>query len=696
MSETQTNDFLEKERLGKLMRKYAVPCVISLLVAALYNIVDQIFIANADYLGSYGNAANTVVFPLTVVALAIAMMIGDGCCTFVSISLGAKEKDNAHRGIGSSVLTVVAVGIVLMAIFLIFQEAILTMFGARVNDETFRLSKEYFFWITLGIPFYMFGQAMNPIIRSDGSPAFAMATLLTGAVLNIIFDPICIYLFKWGMMGAAVATIFGQIVSALMSLAYLFKMKAVKINADSFRFRWSLMKKIIPMGVTSFLSQISIVLSMAAVLNMVTKYGAMDEIFSQPEYSQIPTAVVGIVMKFFQIIISISVGLAAGCIPIVGYNIGAGRNDRVRGMMKLLLTAEAAVGLVATLIFMLFPYQLIAIFGAGNESVYYTEFAVKCIRIFLCMLVLSCVNKGTFIFMQSLGKVKQSTALSMMREIVFGVGLPLLLPVFWGLDGILYFMPVADVLTFIASAIVIARTNKELKCAETKTYGATAIEPAAETAKEKAVQNETAAAVNAVITIGRSYGAGGRSVGKAVARRLGIPYYDAALLEEAAKNSGLDQKFLEKMDEKPVSSSLLYQYAGFTSGQYTFVEDMANRAQKEIIEQVAAKSPCVIVGRRADRILKDHGSTFSVFITASPDARGQRVSEREGMSKQESRKKIARVDKERSAYYNQYSKGKWGDASNYDLCIDTDKLGIDGAAELIVAALQKSNPAERR
>ncbi len=317
MSETQTNDFLEKERLGKLMRKYAVPCVISLLVAALYNIVDQIFIANADYLGSYGNAANTVVFPLTVVALAIAMMIGDGCCTFVSISLGAKEKDNAHRGIGSSVLTVVAVGIVLMAIFLIFQEPILTMFGARVNDETFRLSKEYFFWITLGIPFYMFGQAMNPIIRSDGSPAFAMATLLTGAVLNIIFDPICIYLFKWGMMGAAVATIFGQIVSALMSLAYLFKMKAVKINADSFRFRWGLMKKIIPMGVTSFLSQISIVLSMAAVLNMVTKYGAMDEIFSQPEYSQIPTAVVGIVMKFFQIIISISVGLAAGCIPIV-------------------------------------------------------------------------------------------------------------------------------------------------------------------------------------------------------------------------------------------------------------------------------------------------------------------------------------------------------------------------------------------
>ncbi|MEI3327253.1 MAG: MATE family efflux transporter [Thomasclavelia sp.] len=188
MEQTQTNDFLEKESLGKLMKKYAIPCVISLLVAALYNIVDQIFIANASYLGSYGNAANTVVFPLTVVALSIAMMIGDGCCTFVSISLGAKENQNAHRGIGSSIITVIVAGIILMIIYLLFQTPILTAFGALVNDETYRLSKEYFFWITLGIPFYMFGQAMNPIIRSSGSPSFAMGTLLIGAILNIIFD----------------------------------------------------------------------------------------------------------------------------------------------------------------------------------------------------------------------------------------------------------------------------------------------------------------------------------------------------------------------------------------------------------------------------------------------------------------------------------------------------------------------------
>ena len=223
----ETNSFLETERIGKLMRKYAVPCVISLLVAALYNIVDQIFIANASYLGSYGNAANTVVFPLTVVALAVAVMIGDGCCALVSISLGAKESEKAHRGIGNAVILTLCGSLILTAVYLLFQDPILTAFGARVNQETFQYSKEYFTYISLGIPFYMFGQAMNPIIRSDGSPQFAMVSTLLGAAINIILDPIFIFAFRWGMMGAAVATVIGQIVTALLAVWYLFHTTAV-------------------------------------------------------------------------------------------------------------------------------------------------------------------------------------------------------------------------------------------------------------------------------------------------------------------------------------------------------------------------------------------------------------------------------------------------------------------------------------
>ncbi len=461
--EQRSNAFLETEKIGVLMGKYAIPCIISLLVAALYNIVDQIFIANASYLGSYGNAANTVVFPLTVVALAVAVMIGDGCCAFVSISLGANRKEDAHKSIGSSILLCVISSLVVTALYLIFQEPLLTAFGGRVNEETFQYAKEYFFWITLGIPFYMFGQAVNPIIRSDGSPKFAMAATVAGAVFNIIFDPIFIFGFHWGMMGAAVATVLGQILTAALSIWYLCHMKAVRLERKSFRIYSRLARRYLPLGICSLLSQISLVASMAASNNMIQKYGAMDSIFSQAQYAQIPMAVVGIVMKFFQIVISIAVGTAAGCIPIVGYNIGAGRKDRAKSLFTYLLVVEFLVGLVAMLIVELFPQQLIGIFGAKNESAYYTEFAIKSFRVYLCMMPLATANKGTFIYLQSLGKALSSTLLSLVREVVFGVGFALLLPLWLALDGVLYSMPVSDVLTFLLSALVIARTYKTLR-----------------------------------------------------------------------------------------------------------------------------------------------------------------------------------------------------------------------------------------
>lgn len=460
--EQKSNIFLETEKIGKLMRMYSVPCIISLLVAALYNIVDQIFIANADYLGSYGNAANTVVFPLTVVALAVAVMIGDGCCAFVSISLGADEKENAHKSIGSAILLCVMSSIIITAIYLIFSNQILTMFGGRVNEETFARSKEYFFYISLGIPFYMFGQAMNPVIRSDGSPKFAMVSTVAGAVVNIILDPVFIFGFQWGMMGAAVATVAGQILTAVLSIWYLCHMKAIRLEKASFRIHGKLAGKYLPLGITSFLSQISLVASMAAINNMIRKYGALDAVFGQEEYAQIPMAVVGIVMKFFQIVISIAVGIAAGCIPIVGYNMGAKNYDRAKQLFTKLLTWETVVGAAALLIVELFPKQIIMIFGAANESRYYTDFAIKAFRIYLCMMIMATVNKGTFIYLQSLGKALASTVLSMVREVVFGVGFAILLPVFFGLDGVLYSMPVSDILTFIMSVIVIVYTYKTL------------------------------------------------------------------------------------------------------------------------------------------------------------------------------------------------------------------------------------------
>lgn len=457
-----SNQFLGTERIGKLMKQYAIPCIISLLVGALYNIVDQIFIANASYLGSYGNAANTVVFPLTVVALAIAVMIGDGCCAFVSICLGKQEAHHAKQSVGNSVVMSVVSSLILAAIYLIFAEQIIAMFGGTVNAETYHHSKEYFFYISLGIPFYMFGQAMNPIIRADGNPKFAMISTLSGAAINIVLDPIFIFIFKWGMMGAAVATVIGQVVTAVLAVWYLLHMKIIKPEKGDYRLSGFICGKTLILGVTSFLSQISLVAAMAAINNMLRKYGALDPVFGQEQYAQIPMAVVGIVMKFFQIVISIVVGMAAGCIPIVGFNMGAGKKPRVKELFTKLLISEAVVGAIAFIIVEFFPHQLINIFGAANESTYYTDFAIKAFRTYLCMIILACVNKACFIFLQAMGKAVESTALSMIREVIFGVGFALILPMFFGLNGVLYSMPVSDVLTFLIAAFLIFKTYKEL------------------------------------------------------------------------------------------------------------------------------------------------------------------------------------------------------------------------------------------
>lgn len=289
-----------------------------------------------------------------------------------------------------------------------------------------------------------------------------MVSTLAGALANIILDPIFIFCFRWGMMGAAVATVIGQAVTAALAVWYLCHMKIVYLSKQDFRLDGAVCGRTLGLGITSFLSQISLVAAMAAINNMLRKYGALDEIFSQAQYAQIPMAVVGIVMKFFQIVISIAVGMAAGCIPVVGYNIGAGRKDRAKDLFKLLLTAEAVVGAVALIIVEFFPGQLIAIFGAANESAYYTEFAIKCFRIYLCMMILATVNKGTFIYLQAMGKAVASTVISLTREVIFGVGFALLLPRFFGLDGLLYSFPVSDILTFVIAAVVIVRTFREL------------------------------------------------------------------------------------------------------------------------------------------------------------------------------------------------------------------------------------------
>ncbi len=380
----------------------------------------------------------------------------------VSGLLGEGKKEEAQYSVGNAILLTIAASGILTILYLVFADALITVFGGRVNAETFDFSKEYFFYITLGIPFYMFGQAMNPVIRADGSPKFAMISTLVGAVANIILDPIFIFVFQWGMMGAAVATVIGQALTALFAIWYLLHPQSIKLEKAALAPKKSVIGRIISLGLCSFLAQISLVAAMAAINNMLHRYGAQDPVFGQKPYAQIPMAVVGIVMKFFQIVISIVIGMAAGCIPIVGFNMGAKQPERVKKLFSTLLISEAVLGAIALVIAECFPDAIIRIFGANNESAYYTEFAIRAFRIYLCMIIFACVNKATFIFLQAMGKAVESTLLSMMREIVFGVGFALILPRFFGLDGVLYSMPAADILTAVISAVIILKTYRQL------------------------------------------------------------------------------------------------------------------------------------------------------------------------------------------------------------------------------------------
>ncbi len=460
MEEKSTQELdLTKAPIGRTMLDYAIPCIISLLVAALYNIVDQIFIGWG--VGAEGNGATNIVYPMTVFALAIATMIGDGACSFVSICLGRKDSEQAHATVGNAILLAVAAGLLIMAAYLIFQKPLLTAFGAtdEVSELTRTYATRYFTVIACGVPFYVFGQAMNPIIRSDGSPRIAMIATLAGAIANIILDPVAIFILHMDVLGAALATVAGQVITAIISLVYLTRMKQIRLRRESFAVKVRLYPKFLPLGFTSFLSQFSVVLSMAAMNNMLVRYGSVS-IYGEGGTADTPMAVVGIVMKFYQIMISIVVGMAAGCIPVVGFNYGAKRFDRCRAFMRRLLTCEFLVGLVAFILFEGFPLQLIHLFGSSYSETYYA-FAKVAFRLYLCAVPLDCVCKATFIFLQSMGKPVASTLLSLLREVILAIPLAILMPALVsriagaqnGIYGLLASMPCAVLITFVVAII---------------------------------------------------------------------------------------------------------------------------------------------------------------------------------------------------------------------------------------------------
>lgn len=454
MEETiaETKSPFSTEPIGRLIAKFAIPCVISLLVNSLYNIVDQIFIGWG--VGYLGNGATNVVFPITIIALALSLMIGDGGAAYLSLKLGEGDVESAKKGVGNAVAMVTIVSIVLLVVFLVFIDPILTLFGATDVLRSYAL--EYGYVIGIGLPFMMIPAAVNSMIRADGSPKYAMFSMALGAVINTILDPVFIFIFQMGVRGAAIATVIGQVATFLVSLVYLFRFKTFRLARASLRLHGKTCKKVLSLGISSFITQIAITIVMALTNNLLADYGA-DTIYG----SEIPLTAMGIVMKVNQILISILVGISTGAQPIIGFNYGAKNFARVKKAFDIALVASEVVAILAFLIFQFAPMSVVSLFG--SEEGLYNEFAVMSFRIFLLLCPLTGFQTVAAIYLQAIGKPAESALLSLSRQIIFFVPTAVILPMFMGVTGVLWTGPVADGLAFVLALVLIVYERKQLK-----------------------------------------------------------------------------------------------------------------------------------------------------------------------------------------------------------------------------------------
>lgn len=458
MNQSETSRFLGTEKISKLMMKFSIPCVLSLLVSALYNIVDQIFIGNSE-LSTLGNAATGVVFPIFIIAQAFAWCFGDGCAAYLNICQGKNETQSAHKAIGTGIVITLFSSLILIAVFFPLKTQLLTLFGA--SENSIGMAVEYFNIILAFFPIYMLSNMMNAVIRADGSPAWSMASMLLGAIINIILDPIFIFIMHWGMTGAALATVIGQCTSLIISFIYFFRTKTFKLTKKSFAPNLKIFSGALKLGVSSFITQMTIVIISLVCNIMLAKYGAMSQ------YGvDIPIAIIGIESKVFTVVINLVVGIVLGCQPIIGYNIGAKNYIRVKQLYKAILMCTLIIGIASTLLFELAPQAVVGIFGEPtnipNPDDYWI-FAEKTFRIFLSLVTFTCTIKMTSIFFQAAGKPIQAVISSMIRDIICFIPLILILPNIFGIEGILFAAPIADFIAMIVAAILTVVFMKSLK-----------------------------------------------------------------------------------------------------------------------------------------------------------------------------------------------------------------------------------------
>lgn len=679
MNESNENFYLTTAPIKKLLIKFSIPCVLAMLVSALYNIVDQIFIGNSSA-GTAGIMATTLVFPFTIVALAIAQLIDDGCATLFSISLGAKDEKTSNKSVGNAIITVILLSIILVVLGFIFMKPILSLLGVNGYDERcIQFTEIYYKIILCGTPFYMFASSMTSIIRASGAPGYSMISTIVGAIINLIFDPILIFGFNLGVQGAAIATIAGQIVSAILCAIYFRKPKLMKLTKESFIIDAKVLGKLLKLGISSFITQVSIAVITIVANNVVGTIGG--------ENATDAGGALGIVFKIFAIVLAFSLGVAVGGQPIIGFNYGAKQYKRVLETYKSIIIINIIIGAISMLLFEFAPNAIVSLFGGhANDLQFYQEYACLSFRIYLGGILLCCIQKASCIYLQSIDKPYKAMTLSLMRDVILLVpGVCIL-----GLCGNLYTMlwagPVSDIGAFIVTVIFVSiECRKISKLAKENTVESTTQNNQTETKKD-----------NFVISIGREFGSGGKYIGQELAKRLNIKCYDNELLAKVSEDYNIDIKMLEKVDEKQKSSfwyGFATNYVFSKNNEVTPIsaDDNLFLKQAKVIEDLYnSNESSIIVGRCSDYILKDKPNVIKLFIYSSDmEFKVNRKIKFENLDANTAKNKIKQVDKQRAEYYKHFTTQKWGDRDNYDLCIDTAKLGVVQSVDLLEEYIKK-------
>lgn len=644
---------LGKEKINKLLLAFALPCVISMLINSIYNIVDQIFIGKG--VGTLGNAATNVIFPLVIIFNAIAGLIGNGAAANLSLKLGANEREDAKKSIGQAITLSIIVSILVSLISYILLPKLVYLFGC--TDNVYKYAIDYGKIIIIGAPFMITYSSLSSIIRADGSPRYSMIMLVIGAIINIILDPIFIFVLKKGVEGGAIATAIGQIVSFIIAVLYIKKIKSVKLTKEDFKLDKKVFK-ILALGLSSFITQAIILILFVFMNNIMTRLGANTKFGSD-----IPLSVYGVVSKINSLYISTVLGISIGSQPIMGFNYGAQNIDRVKETIKKVLKINFIIGIIFNLIFLLFPKQLAGIFISVSDPSYnlFMEFAELMCHSFLLVIALNALEMTTSIVIQSLGHVVKSTAVTFIRQIILLIPISLLLSIVFdkGIYGVLYAGCISDIICFIITIFILKSEYKNLDNINKK--------------DEIFVENKDVNynGKHIVITISREYASGGRFVGKLVANKLNIPFYDKEIIQLAAKESGLDEIYIEKIEQNKENKGYLNN------------DDRLFIAEKKVIEKLSKES-CVIVGRCADFILKDNKDVLKIFLYSDQKSKEKRAIKYYGLNNKNALKEINKINKERSKHYKFYTDREWKNIENYDLMINVDKYGVDMTANNII------------